>query len=207
MVLERDIIKDNIVEDIILEIEDDFDLNESDVLTSGSDRFISQEDIRRNAEEYNRKHMGKTKVVHDAEDEARVNNLVRRKGFEVFFTVALIILVGLFAMLVLYPEMQLAELSRDISDAKDRIAKLQKEIVSSEEEINGVTDMDSLRAQGLGIGMQDPNANQIVNLPMPKADKLTTIVAYDANGVSEEAYNTAVGNLADYYLVQASQAQ
>ena len=60
--------------------------------------------------------------------------------------------------------------------------------------------MDSLRAQALALGMQDPNANQVIFVPMASDDKLVTMITYDTYGVSEEAYNNAVGNLARYYI-------
>ena len=112
----------------------------------------------------------------------------------------LIIAIGFFVGVLLYPQTELAEISRDNSDLKDEIAELRKKILDTEENINSVNDMDSLRAQALALGMQDPNANQVIFVPMASDDKLVTMITYDTYGVSEEAYNNAVGNLARYYI-------
>ncbi|MFA5727114.1 MAG: hypothetical protein WC886_05690, partial [Saccharofermentanaceae bacterium] len=63
----------------------------------------------------------------------------------------------------------------------------------------GITDMDVIRSQALALGMQDPNANQLVILPMPGNDKLITVEAYDEDGISEEALENSINNLAEYY--------
>jgi hypothetical protein len=59
--------------------------------------------------------------------------------------------------------------------------------------------MDVIRSQALALGMQDPNANQLVILPMPGNDKLITVEAYDEDGISEEALENSINNLAEYY--------
>lgn len=134
----------------------------------------------------------------------RIRRLTRRRFFEAFVSVGLILLVGLFIYLLIAPQMILSELSRDNSDLKDEISALKKVVMDSEEDANGITDMDSIRANALALGMQDPNANQVVSLPLPNDDKLVTVVSYDEMyGVNDEAYNQAVGNLQNYYLENA----
>lgn len=131
----------------------------------------------------------------------KVRRLTRRRLFETILAISLIVLVGMFVWLLIYPQMELSEISRDNSDLKDEISVLKKQVMDSEEDVNGITDMDSIRAQALSLGMQDPNSNQVVNIPMPNDDKLVTVVSYDEMyGVSDEAYDRAVENLQDYYL-------
>ena len=66
--------------------------------------------------------------------------------------------------------------------------------------------MDTIRAQALALGMQDPNANQVVTIPMPSGDKLETVIVYDENGVSTDAYDHAVTGLQEYYLGNPTQS-
>lgn len=136
----------------------------------------------------------------------KMRHLTRRRLFEATLAIFLIVLVGLFVWLLIYPQMELSEISRDNSDMKDEIAVLKKQVMDSEEDANGIKDMDSIRAQALSLGMQDPNANQVVNIPMPNADKLVTVVSYDEMyGVSDDAYNRAIENLQTYYLQHAGE--
>jgi len=130
----------------------------------------------------------------------RVRKLTRRRFFEAVVCLGLIIMVGCFVGLLLYPQMSLSEISRDNSDLKDEISVLKKQILDSEEDMNGITDIDSVRAQALALGMQDPNSNQVVYIPVPADDKLVTVVSYDAYGVSADAYRNAVDNLSEYYM-------
>ena len=130
-----------------------------------------------------------------------VRQATRSRIFETIIAVGLIIFVGAFFMLLINPQVGLAELAKDNSDLKDQIAVLKRNILDSEEDLNGITDMDSIRAQALALGMQDPNANQVVIIPMPEDDKLVTMVSYDEEfGISEEAYDSAVEALTNYYL-------
>ena len=76
---------------------------------------------------------------------------------------------------------------------------MRQQIVDAEEGVSGITDMDVIRSQALALGMQDPNANQLVILPMPGNDKLITVEAYDEDGISEEALENSINNLAEYY--------
>lgn len=128
-----------------------------------------------------------------------------KRAFEAAISIALVLMVGFFVYLLLYPQTELAELSRDNSDTKDRISVLKKDILDAEEAANGVTDMDAIRAQALALGMQDPNQNQVVNLPVPSNDSLTTVVSYDAYGISKEALDNAMGGLEEYYQTHKDQ--
>ncbi|MBO4243105.1 MAG: hypothetical protein IKT14_02555 [Clostridiales bacterium] len=130
----------------------------------------------------------------------KIRRLTRRRFFETVVCVGLIIMVGFFVWLLIYPQMELSEISRDNSDLKDEISVLKKQILDSEEDMNGITDIDSVRAQALALGMQDPNSNQVVYIPVPADDKLVTVVSYDAYGVSADAYRNAVDNLSEYYM-------
>jgi len=130
-----------------------------------------------------------------------IRQATRRRAFETVIAVGLILFVGVFFMLLLNPQIGLAELAKDNSDLKDEIAVLKRNILDSEADVNGITDMDSIRAQALALGMQDPNTNQVVTIPMPEDDKLVTMVSYDEEfGISEEAYDSAVEALTNYYL-------
>ena len=129
---------------------------------------------------------------------------MRSRVFEYGISIGLIILVGMFVGLLLYPQQQLSEISRDNSDLKDEIAVLKRNVIDSEENLNGIMDMETLRAQALALGMQDPNSNQVVTIPMPVDDKLVTVVTYDSYGINEDAYNNALDNLSSYYLRQIS---
>ena len=141
------------------------------------------------------------KIEEYKKDQKRIRRDSRSRIFETFIAIGLILFVGVFFMLLIVPQVGLAELAKDNSDLKDDIAVLKRNILDSEEDVNGITDMDSIRAQALALGMQDPNANQVVTIPMPEDDKLVTMVSYDEEfGISEEAYDSAVEALTSYYL-------
>ncbi len=134
-------------------------------------------------------------------DREKIRRATRNRVFETIIAVGLIMFVGVFFILLINPQVGLAELAKDNSDLKDEIAVLKRNILDSEADVNGITDMDSIRAQALALGMQDPNANQVVTIPMPEDDKLVTMVSYDEEyGISEEAYDSAVEALTNYYL-------
>lgn len=134
-----------------------------------------------------------------------IRKATRSRIFESVIAVGLIMFVGVFFMLLINPQVGLAELAKDNSDLKDDIAVLKRNILDSEEDVNGITDMDSIRAQALALGMQDPNTNQVVIIPMPEDDKLVTMVSYDEEfGISEEAYDSAVEALTNYYLQEVA---
>ncbi|MBR6880858.1 MAG: hypothetical protein IKN14_07250 [Clostridiales bacterium] len=173
----------------------------NDIHSEESD-LISVEEVDRNAVEFAKKHKDTIKDKFRQERKKSFKS-ARKRLFEAVVSIALILLVGVFMFLLLYPQTELSELSSDNSDLKDEIAVLRKQIVDSEENMNGIMDMESIRAQALTLGMQDPNANQVISIPMPKRDKLVTVVTYDDYGVSEDAYKNALANLADYYIVKA----
>jgi len=139
------------------------------------------------------------------EEKKQVRKASRHQRFELFVACGLIVALGVFGMLLIMPQVTLAKLAKDNSDLKDEIAVLRRQILDSEEDVNGITDMDSIRAQAIAFGMQDPNSNQVVSIPMPEDDKLVTMVSYDEEyGISEDAYNNAVEALTQYYLEEAS---
>ena len=111
----------------------------------------------------------------------------------------LVILTGVFFMLLLFPQTELSELARDNSNLKDQINTAKREIVNAEENANGIADMDVIRAQALALGMQDPNQNQVINLPVPNTDSLRTRVNYNSDGINDEAFKDSKDALADYY--------
>ena len=102
-------------------------------------------------------------------------------------------------MLLLYPQTELSELARDNSNLKDQINTLKTQILDAEENANQITDMDTIRAQALALGMQDPNQNQVVNLPVPNNDSLKTVVTYNTDGINDEMLADSEDALAAYY--------
>lgn len=110
-----------------------------------------------------------------------------------------ILIAGCVFALALVPQARLSELSRDNSDLKDEIASLKKEILDAKGESEGITNMDTIRAQAMALGMQEPNANQIVNVPMTGSDRLVSVATYDSNGINDDALETARENLKAYY--------
>ena len=190
-VLERQNRRLNITE---IEVED---YSIDDEIFGTSDAAISEETEQEREERL---------VAEEKASKRKVRRLTRRRLFETVLAISLIVLCGVFVWLLIYPQMELSEISRDNSDLKDEITVLKKQVMDSEEDANGITDMDSIRAQALSLGMQDPNANQVVNIPMPNSDKLVTVVSYDEMyGVSDEAYNRAIENLQTYYLQHAGE--
>ncbi|MCQ2528125.1 MAG: hypothetical protein MJ108_03280 [Saccharofermentans sp.] len=190
-VLERQNRRLNITE---IEVED---YSIDDEIFGASDAAISEETEQEREERL---------VAEEKASKRKVRRLTRRRLFETVLAISLIVLCGVFVWLLIYPQMELSEISRDNSDLKDEITVLKKQVMDSEEDANGITDMDSIRAQALSLGMQDPNANQVVNIPMPNSDKLVTVVSYDEMyGVSDEAYDRAIENLQGYYLQHAGE--
>ena len=102
-------------------------------------------------------------------------------------------------MMLLFPQTELSELSRDNSNLKDKINTVKRQILDAEENANGITDMDAVRAQALQLGMQDPNQNQVVNLPVPNNDSLKTVVPYDSYGVNDDVLKANEDALEEYY--------
>ena len=177
------------------------DLEEHSITELGTgDSYVSREDVDRNTQRMLNRHLDEEfnqAVIH--EQKVRSRKITGRRIFETIVVLLLVVFVSALVILLMYPQTQLAEMSRDNSNAKDRIARLKTEILDAEEAANGISDMDRIRAQALSLGMQDPNQNQVISLPVPNNDTLKTVVSYDAYGVSEEALHSAMTNLADYY--------
>ena len=129
----------------------------------------------------------------------QTRKLTRRKLFETILSIGLVILIGFFVMLLLYPQTEISELARDNSNLKDQINTVKREIVNAEENANGVADMDVIRARAIALGMQDPNQNQVVSLPIPNTDSLKTRINYNSDGINDDAYKDSKDALADYY--------
>ena len=204
-VKERPVKHDNVLDETIANKKDIYTLKtgrvtkEDDLLNTYSDDFVTREDVNRRNKELQEKLEEKFNKARDHEQVKQARRLTGRRVFETIVVLLLVVFVSALMILMMYPQTQLAEMSRDNSNAKDRIAKLKNEILDAEEAANGISDMDNIRSQALALGMQDPNQNQVVNLPIPSNDSLKTVITYDAYGVSEEALETAVNNLTDYY--------
>ena len=133
------------------------------------------------------------------ENKKKTRRLTRRKLFETVISIILVIAIGVFVMLLLYPQTEISELARDNSNLKDQINTVKREIVNAEENANGVADMDVIRARAIALGMQDPNQNQVVSLPIPNTDSLKTRINYNSDGINDDAYKDSKDALADYY--------
>ena len=173
--------------------------SEAEVSSDPSDMFVTREDLDKRSAEINEKLASEKNRDIIREQRRQSRRLTGRRVFETVVVLLLVVFVSALLILMMYPQTQLAEMSRDNSDTKDRIVKLKNEILDAEEAANGISDMDKIRAQALALGMQDPNQNQIVNLPVPDNDSLKTVISYDSYGVSEEALENAVIGLSDYY--------
>ena len=136
-------------------------------------------------------------LVKEQKEKAR--NLTKRKFIQTFLTIAVVLISGIFVMLLLFPQTELSEISRDNSNLKDQINTVKREIVNAEENANGVADMDVIRARAIALGMQDPNMNQVISLPIPNTDSLKTRINYNSDGINEEAFKDSKDALADYY--------
>ena len=161
-----------------------------------NDFVVSYEAVHERGVEYVMEHED---AAARREYKKKSRRLTRRKLFETILSIGLVILLGFFVMLLLYPQTELSELARDNSNLKDQINTAKREIVNAEENANGVSDMDAIRAQALALGMQDPNQNQVINLPLPNTDSLQTRINYNADGITDEAFNNSKDVLADYY--------
>ena len=164
--------------------------------------FVSYETVHKRTVQYAMEHESKDYIL---EQKRKNRRLYSRKFFETILAVGLVILMGFLVMLLLYPQTEISELARDNSNLKDQINTTKREIVNAEENANGVTDMDMIRAQALALGMQDPNQNQEVNLPVPNTDSLRTRTNYNSEGINEDAYNDSKDALADYYASHPDQ--
>lgn len=171
---------------------------ENGKMTMENPDYISPNEVSANTSSFNKNH----KVVASEGNKARrlkLDKKSRSRAFQTIIAVATILVAGFVMALTLYPQAQLSEISRDNSDLKDEIAEIKKQILDAKGDSNNVTDMDSIRAQAMALGMQDPNVNQIVNVPMPGSDRLVSVATYDANGISDDALEAAQENLKDYY--------
>ncbi len=158
--------------------------------------LVSYEDVHERSVRYVMEHEDAQLKM---ENRKKTRKLTRRKLFETIFSIILVILLGFFVMLLLYPQTEVSELARDNSNLKDQINTAKREIVNAEENANGIADMDVIRAQAIALGMQDPNQNQVINLPVPNTDSLKTRANYNSDGISDEAFNDSKDALADYY--------
>lgn len=186
---------DSIIPEETLIIEDEplmVEPEEEDI----TDTFVSYEAVHDRTVKYAMEHENAQAKL---EQKKKSRRLTRRKLFETIISIGLIIAIGVFVMLLLYPQTEISELARDNSNLKDQINTAKREIVNAEENANGIADMDVIRAQALALGMQDPNQNQVINLPIPNTDSLRTRVNYNSDGISEEAFNDSKDALADYY--------
>ena len=169
--------------------------------SKGNDGFVStwyestllNDDFERDIEDRER-----AKLI-EKEEGKRARRLTGRRLFESVIAIGLVLLAGFFAFLMIYPQTELSELARDNSNLKDEISRTKTKIIDAEENANGILDMDTVRSQAIALGMQDPNQNQVVNLPIPNNDSLKTSVSYDSEGINPEALKEAENYLADYY--------
>lgn len=139
------------------------------------------------------------KAKKDYEIEKRNKRQYVKKVIQLSLFVAIMLVVGAFFAVVLYYQAKLSDLSTENANAKDRISTLKQDIVSAEEENNGITDMDSIRAIAIAMGMQDPDANQVVTLNYQREDNLESAVRYDNGVIDTDALSEATGDLAEYY--------
>jgi cell division protein FtsL len=161
-----------------------------------SEDTYSYETVSERTHSYAAEHMSPEMTE---EQKKKVKKLTKRKLFESVMTIGLIVLSGLFVMMLLFPQTELSELSRDNSNLKDSINTVKRKILDAEENANGITDMDAIRAQALQLGMQDPNQNQVVNLPIPNNDSLKTVIPYDTYGINEDVLRANQDALEEYY--------
>lgn len=158
--------------------------------------LVSYEDVQERSVRYVMEHEdAKTK----REQKKKTRKLTGRRFFETVFSIILVILLGFFVMLLLYPQTEVSELARDNSNLKDQINTTKREIVKAEENANGIADMDVIRAQAIALGMQDPNQNQVINLPIPNTDSLRTKANYNSDGINDDDFKDSKDALADYY--------
>ena len=160
------------------------------------DMTVSYEDVNRRSHE---RMIEREDLAMHKEQKHRARKLTARNFFETFVCVSFVVLVGVFIMLLLYPQTELSELASDNSNLKDQINTLKTQILDAEENANQITDMDTIRAQALALGMQDPNQNQVVNLPVPNNDSLKTVVTYNTDGINDEMLADSEDALAAYY--------
>lgn len=158
--------------------------------------YVTSEEVQRQGHNFVSKYED-DKMRKEQNKQAR--KLTARKLFETCICAGLIIAIGFMAILLMYPQTEISEIARDNSNLKDQINVLKTQILDAEENAHGVTDMETVRAQALALGMQDPNQNQVVSLPVPNNDSLKTVVTYNMDGINAEALENATNALATYY--------
>ena len=157
---------------------------------------LTFEEVNERKIEYTKEHMD-PELVKEQKEKAK--RLTTRKFVQTALTIAVVLVTGAFVMLLLFPQTELSELSRDNSNLKDKINTVKRQILDAEENANGITDMDAVRAQALQLGMQDPNQNQVVNLPVPNNDSLKTFLPYDTYGINDDVLKVNEDALEEYY--------
>lgn len=157
---------------------------------------LTFEEVNERTKDYAKEHMD-PELVKEQKEKAK--RLTTRKFVQTALTIAVVLVTGAFVMLLLFPQTELSELSRDNSNLKDKINTVKRQILDAEENANGITDMDAVRAQALQLGMQDPNQNQVVNLPIPNNDSLKTVIPYDTYGINEDVLKVNEDALEEYY--------
>lgn len=157
---------------------------------------LTFEEVSERTRDYAKEHMD-PELAKEQKEKAK--KLTTRKFVQTALTIAVVLFTGAFVMMLLFPQTELSELSRDNSNLKDKINTVKRQILDAEENANGITDMDAVRAQALQLGMQDPNQNQVVNLPVPNNDSLKTVVPYDSYGVNEDVLKANEDALEEYY--------
>lgn len=157
---------------------------------------LSLEEVNERTRDYTKEHMD-PELIKEQKEKAK--KLTTRKFVQTALTIAVVLFTGAFVMMLLFPQTELSELSRDNSNLKDKINTVKRQITEAEENAHGITDMDAVRAQALQLGMQDPNQNQVVNLPIANNDSLKTVVPYDSYGVNEDVLKANEDALEEYY--------
>lgn len=133
------------------------------------------------------------------EEKKRARRLTRRRFFESVLAILLILGLGAFAFLMIYPQAELSEIARDNSDLKDEITKVKREIALAEEQAEVNQNLDAIRARAAAIGLKDADENQIVYLPVPNSDSLKTFMTPHSDEIDPEALKDAEDALEHYY--------
>lgn len=157
---------------------------------------LSFEEVNKITDNYTKQRMD-PELLKEQKEKAK--KLTTRKFVQTALTIAVVLFTGALVMMLLFPQTELSELSRDNSNLKDKINTVKRQILDAEENANGITDMDAVRAQALQLGMQDPNQNQVVNLPIQNNDSLKTVVPYDTYGINDDVLKVNEDALEEYY--------
>lgn len=84
----------------------------------GSASVASYEDVHERSVQYAKEHEDPQTRL---ENKKKSRRLTRRKLFETIISIILVIAIGVFVMLLLYPQTEISELARDNSNLKDQI--------------------------------------------------------------------------------------